>query len=107
MRATKHAPRGPLRVLERRYGLAEIVERGAVVHENRLRVSPPHLERELIILTENAPRHGRHFAEQCPGFFEAFQIKKGIRVVIGCYEGLLIFLAFDLQNSGVYVSKRI
>ena len=27
MRATKHAPRGSLRVLERRHGLAEIVER--------------------------------------------------------------------------------
>ena len=29
MRATKHAPRGPPRLLERRHGLAEIVERGA------------------------------------------------------------------------------
>ena len=29
MRATEHAPRGPFRVLERRHGLAEIVERGA------------------------------------------------------------------------------
>ena len=27
MRATKHAPRDPFRVLERRHGLAEIVER--------------------------------------------------------------------------------
>ena len=31
MRAAEHAPRGPLRVLEGRNGLAEIVERGAVV----------------------------------------------------------------------------
>ena len=29
MRATKHAPRGPLRVLERLHALAEIIERGA------------------------------------------------------------------------------
>jgi hypothetical protein len=29
MRATEHAPRGLFRVLERRHGLAEIVERGA------------------------------------------------------------------------------
>ena len=29
VRATEHAPRGPFRVLERRHGLAEIVERGA------------------------------------------------------------------------------
>ena len=29
MRAAEHAPRGPFRLLERRHGLAEIVERGA------------------------------------------------------------------------------
>ena len=28
---TKHTPRGPLRLLERGHGLAQIVERGAVV----------------------------------------------------------------------------
>ena len=31
MRAAEHAPRDPSRVLERRHGLAEIVEHGAVV----------------------------------------------------------------------------
>jgi hypothetical protein len=31
VRATHHLPRGPFRVLERRHGLAEIVERGSVV----------------------------------------------------------------------------
>ena len=31
MCAAEHAPRDPFRVLERRHGLAEIVERGAVV----------------------------------------------------------------------------
>ncbi|CAH0373263.1 unnamed protein product [Pelagomonas calceolata] len=31
MRATEHAPRDPFRVLERRHGLADIVERGAVI----------------------------------------------------------------------------
>ena len=31
MRAAEHVPRDPSRVLERRHGLAEIVERGAVV----------------------------------------------------------------------------
>ena len=30
MRAAEHAPRDPSRVFERRHGLAEIVERGAV-----------------------------------------------------------------------------
>ena len=31
VRSTEYAPRGPFHVLERRHGLAEIVERGAVV----------------------------------------------------------------------------
>ena len=31
MRSTEHTPRDPFRVLERRHGLAQIVERGAVV----------------------------------------------------------------------------
>ena len=30
MRAPEHAPRGPFRLLERRHGLADIVERGAL-----------------------------------------------------------------------------
>ena len=39
MRATKHAPRGPFYLLERRNGLTEIVERGGIVVVKRLRVS--------------------------------------------------------------------
>ena len=40
MRATHHAPRDPFRVLERRHGLAEIVEDGgAVVLVKRGRVN--------------------------------------------------------------------
>ena len=35
MCATQHAPRDPIRVLERRHGLAEIVERGIVVPAER------------------------------------------------------------------------
>jgi len=38
VRAAKHAPRNLIRVLERRHGLAEIVERGAVVLVERHRV---------------------------------------------------------------------
>ena len=41
MRAAEHAPRDPSRVLERRHGLAEIVERGGGVLVERLRVKPP------------------------------------------------------------------
>ena len=40
VRAAEHAPRDPCRLLERRHGLAEIVERGAgVLVAERLRVS--------------------------------------------------------------------
>ena len=34
VRAAEHAPRDAFRVLERRHGLAEVVERGAVVLGN-------------------------------------------------------------------------
>ena len=34
VRASEHSPRGPFRILERRHGLAEIVERGVGVHSN-------------------------------------------------------------------------
>ena len=40
VRAAEHAPRNPFRVLERRHGLAEVVERGAVVLHERPRVVP-------------------------------------------------------------------
>ena len=46
MRAAEHAPRSPLRILERRHGLAEIVEGGAVVQVERPRVNPPRLIHE-------------------------------------------------------------
>ena len=36
VRASEHAPRDPFRVLERRHALAEIVECGAIVREDRL-----------------------------------------------------------------------
>ena len=38
VRATEHAPRGPFDILERRHGLAEVVERGAGVVVERPRV---------------------------------------------------------------------
>jgi pyruvate kinase len=48
VRAAEHAPRGRFYLLERRHGLAEIVERGAPVSVERLRVIPPHPERESV-----------------------------------------------------------
>ena len=43
--AAEDAPGGPYRVLERREGLAEIVEGGALVPVERLRVIHPHPKR--------------------------------------------------------------
>ena len=40
VRSTEYAPRDPFRVLERRHGLADIVERGASAFPERLRVIP-------------------------------------------------------------------
>ncbi len=71
VRATEHAPRDPFRVLEHRHGLAEIVERGGGVLEERLRGSPPHNEREVMSFSKTASRHGYRFAKHRPGFFEA------------------------------------
>ena len=78
---------------KRRHGLAEVVEQGGGVAEERHRVNPPHLEREYMPFSENASRHGDRFAQQRLGFFEALQITKGRRVVVGCGEGLFIFLS--------------
>jgi hypothetical protein len=48
MYATEHAPGGPFQLLERRHGLAEIVERGAVFRVERHRIICPYREREII-----------------------------------------------------------
>ena len=52
VRTAEHAPRDPFRILERRYGLAEIVERGTGVLVERPPVKQPHSEREIIILSK-------------------------------------------------------
>jgi hypothetical protein len=57
VRATEHSPRDPFRLLERIYGLAEIVERGPGGHVERPRVITFHLERGPVTLPENASRH--------------------------------------------------
>ena len=55
---SKHALRNPSYLLERRQGLAEIVERGAVVSVERLRAFLLHHERKIIVFSENALRRG-------------------------------------------------
>ena len=61
MRAAEHASRGPSRLFECRYGLAEIIERGGGVFVENLPVNPPDLERVFMTRPENTPRHGYHF----------------------------------------------
>ena len=82
MYATEHAPNYTFKLLEHRHAFAEIVERGTVIRIERRRVIPPHFEREVILLSENAPRCGDRFAPQCLGFFEVLQMSKGRRVVV-------------------------
>ena len=50
VRTTEHAPCDPSRVLERRHGLAEIVDCGAGVLVERLSIICPKSERELITI---------------------------------------------------------
>ena len=84
MRAPEHASRGPFRLLERRHGLAEIVERGGGVAAERLRVKRPQTDRDVTAVSGNASRHGNCSAQQRPGFFEALETNEGQRVVVGC-----------------------
>ena len=60
----------------------------------RLRVVPAHLERDLIIITENASRHGHVLRNSALASWQRFQTIKGIRVVVGRYEGV-----FSLPRS--------
>lgn len=46
----KHAPGGPFRFLKRRHGLADIIERGAGVQVNCLRVNTHHPDRKSMIV---------------------------------------------------------
>ena len=64
MRTSEHAPRDPCSLIERRHGLAEIVERGANVTTERIGVNLLHRERESIILSENTARDWDSFAQQ-------------------------------------------
>ena len=106
MGAAQHAPGGRFQILERLHGLAEIFQRGVVVHVERACVIRPHLERELMSLTKNASRHGRRFTRQCLGFFEAPQIEKGRRVADRFSNGFSMFFTSELQSAQVYISLQ-
>ena len=53
VRATEHASRDPFRVIERRHGLAEVVDRGAVVHRLRRASDGVAAERDGVGLPED------------------------------------------------------
>ena len=48
VRAAEHAPRDAFRVLERRHGLAEVVERGTRVREEHISINRSHRKRDII-----------------------------------------------------------
>ena len=83
MLTTEHALGRTSSLLKRFHGLAEIVERGTGVPVEGHRVIHPYPEREILTIAENASRRGYRFAQQCLGFFEALQLKKTPRVVVG------------------------
>ena len=95
VRNAEHTPPDPIRVLERRHGLADIIERGAGVIAERRRVTPLHYEREDIIISESAPRHGDRFAQQRLDFLIALQLNKGLRVTAGFSEGFCMLPLLD------------
>ena len=61
VRSTKHAPRGPFRVLERLHAFADIVERRSVRSVERFRVKRPYPDRLVFVVSVNASRHGNNF----------------------------------------------
>jgi len=97
VRTAEHAPRDRFYLLERRHGLVEIVERGARVLVERRRVNQPHPEREVMTITENASCHGRYFAQQRLGFFEALKTNKCVCVVVCFSERVKVF--FTIVSS--------
>ena len=105
VRASERAPRNSQRILERLHALAKIVERGADVHVERLRVTPPHLERGLIILTKNASRHGRQLAQEFTGISVALQTKKERRVVVGLSTRWPFKIKSASKKPGRFCSK--
>ena len=49
-------------------------------------------------MSDNALRHGNHFAHEFLGFFEVLEITEGIRVIAGCLEGEPMFSAIKPSN---------
>ena len=93
MRATKHAPRDPFNFLERRQGLAEIVERGVSVQSPKLLsqifhhseqqtfpLSVMYEDRSYDMVVESACFEGRRRRDpaRCPANYSAYVAGLGV-----------------------------
>ena len=70
MRAAEYLTRDPVRLLERRHGLVEVVKRRAGVPVKCPPVTPPHPEREFVTFSQSAPYYGNVSAQQFRRCFE-------------------------------------
>jgi len=67
VRAAEHAPRGPFYFLERRHGLAEIVERGAIVLGPLRSIALDHDVPKISIQSSlGSTKHGRMLSRGPP-----------------------------------------
>ena len=73
--AAKHAPCCWCYIIERRHGLAEIVEDVAMIRAVRRTERPPvdgpHCHREVIVISENTSSHGYEWGQNRYGFSSA------------------------------------
>ena len=78
----------------------------APVFAERHRVIRPHPKRGVRTLSEDALRHGNNFALHRLGFFEALELNKGIRVVVGSPEGSLVGAEVPRVQKGLEAKHK-
>ena len=87
VRATKHAPRGPFRLLEHRRGLAKIVERGAVVLAERPRASGSRVLQIRLNFSGKRMRAAKHAPR---GPFHLLVRRHGLAEIVERSAGVLV-----------------
>ena len=112
VRATEHATRDPFRVLERRHGFAEIVERGAVVSRVR-RARLDGLTGARLVERENLLVDFRNWEKAVKRFFSALKGSNALdRTVLckdpeGVIEKILEGKTFDLDEVEVMRNRNL
>ena len=101
VRPSKHAPRGPFRLRERRHGLAEIVERGAGVtvgQRTHLDMYRYALRESPLLLKANTTR----FVDKVPGY------RENLEAVMRRAPGVPVVFVFKTRASAYksYVTHR-